>query len=164
MLTATYQLGCGLAEAPLSRDRGTVMTCVELAHISDRQFDKADLCPFPVSIDRTLPTSVGMPRLYVGHSDDGRQCLLAQIAEGTDACGWVCAPASDVAIRCLLAGVASPHDLFRHSLTGTIETIRVDASGRLSESTRLCCDVGDDDYQFTLYATWGGREAAVKAS
>ena len=141
------------------------MTCVELAHISDRHFDKADRCPFPVTIDRTLPTSVGMPRLYVGHSDDGRQCLLAQTAEGTDACGWVCAPASDVAIRCLLAGVASPNDLFRHSLTGTIETIRVDASGRLSESTRLCCDVGDDDYQFGPYATWGGfREAAVKTS
>jgi hypothetical protein len=70
-----------------------------------------------------------------------------------------------VAIRCLLAGVASPDDLFRHSLTGTIETIRVDASGRLSESTRLCGDVADDDCQFAQYATWGGfREAIVKAS
>ena len=141
------------------------MTCVELAQISDRRFDKADLCPFPVTIDRTLPTSVGMPRLYVGHSDDGRQCLLAQTAEGTDACGWVCAAASDVAIRCLLAGVASPDDLFRHSLTGTIETIRVDASGRLFESTRLCGDVAHDDCQFAQCGTWEGfREAIVKAS
>jgi hypothetical protein len=70
-----------------------------------------------------------------------------------------------VAIGCLLAGVASPGDLFRHSLTGTIETIRVDASGGLSESTRLCRDVGDNEYQLAHYATWEGfQEAIVKAS
>src|ERR1700704_3555824 len=141
------------------------MTCVELAPISDRNFLEADKCPFPVTIDRTLASSVGMPRLYVGHSDDGRPCLLGRTAEGTDACRWVCAPSSDVAIRCLLAGVASPGDLFRHSLTGTIETIRVEASGRRSESTRLCRDVGDDEYQLAQYATWEGfRDAIVKAS
>jgi hypothetical protein len=30
------------------------MTCVELAPISDRYFGKADLGPFPVTIDLTL--------------------------------------------------------------------------------------------------------------
>jgi hypothetical protein len=70
-----------------------------------------------------------------------------------------------VAIRCLLAGVASPDDLFRHSSTGTIETIRVDAGGRRSESTRLCRDVGDDEYNFAQYDTWEGfRDAIEKAS
>jgi hypothetical protein len=41
----------------------------------------------------------------------------------------------------------------------------VDASGRLSESTRLCRDVGDNEYQLAHYATWEGfQEAIVKAS
>jgi hypothetical protein len=121
------------------------MTCLELEPISDRSFEEADVCPFPVTIDQALTTSSGMARLYVGHSEDGQSCLLAKTA---DAC-WVCAPSSDMAIRCLLAGVASPEDLFRHSFTGTIETIRVDLSGRPLESTRLCRDLGADEFRFT---------------
>jgi hypothetical protein len=124
------------------------MTCTEQAPIPDRYFDEANLCPFPVTIEQALTASMRMPRLCVGHNDDGQACLLAQTAEAEGACRWVCAPSSDVAIQCLLAGGASPDDLFRHSLTGTIETIRVDFTGRLFESTRLCRDVGDDEYRF----------------
>ena len=57
------------------------MTCVELAPISDRNFLEADNCPFPVTIDRTLATSVGMPRLYVGHSDDVAQASRRRALE-----------------------------------------------------------------------------------
>jgi hypothetical protein len=124
------------------------MTCTELAPIPDRYFEVADHCPFPVTMDQALTPSVRMPRLCVGHNEDGQACLLAQTAEAEGVYSWVCAPSSDVAIQCLLAGVASPDDLFRHSATGTIETIRVDLAGRLLESTRLCRDVGDDEYRF----------------
>jgi hypothetical protein len=126
--------------------RGIIVTCVELAPMSERHSGNVEslvLCPFPVTIDRTLATSAGMPRLYIGHDADGRSCLLAQIG----GC-WVWALSSDLAIRCLLAGTATPDALFRHSLTGTIESIGVDENGRLVESTRLCGDVGEDEYRF----------------
>jgi hypothetical protein len=55
-----------------------------------------------------------------------------------------CAQASDVAIGCLLAGLAAPADLFRHSFTGTIETIRIDLTGTRCESTQLCRDLVDE--------------------
>jgi DNA-binding transcriptional regulator/RsmH inhibitor MraZ len=56
----------------------------------------------------------------------------------------MCALSSDLAIQCLLAGTAKPDALFQHSLTGTVETVDVDASGRMVVSTRLCRDVIED--------------------
>jgi hypothetical protein len=137
------------------------MTCLELLPVSDRLYVTqqlidgcADLgrditsmgnrCPFPVILDQILSTSVDVPSLYIGHSDDGRRCLVAHLAVGTDVCRWLYAEASDLAIGRLLAGRASPDDLFRHSLTGSIEIVDMDVRGRPSESTRLCHDLGDD--------------------
>jgi hypothetical protein len=137
------------------------MTCLELAPVSDRLYvtqqlidgcaelgrdstSMGDCCPFSVILDQILSTWVDVPRLYIGHSDDGRGCLVAHFADGADVCRWLYAEASDLAIGCLLAGRASPGDLFRHSLTGSIEIVDIDAWGRPSVSTRLCHDLGDD--------------------
>src|ERR1700694_2258201 len=153
MLTNTYFL---VTNVP----RGNVMTCVELPPVSDRlhvtqQFidgcaelgrditSMGNGCPFPVMLDQILSTLVDVPRLYIGHSDDGRRCLVAHLADGANVCRWLYAEASDLAIGCLLAGRASPGDLFRHSLTGSIEIVDIDAWGLPSGSTRLWHDLGD---------------------
>jgi hypothetical protein len=98
-----------------------------------------------VKVDEVLDGRIGCPWLFAGHSPDGGRWLVALDNEGDDALHWLCAPASDLAIRCLRSGSAQPADLFRHSRTGTVEIITIGVDGRMVESTRLCAELGDDE-------------------
>jgi hypothetical protein len=102
-------------------------------------------CPLPVDVDEVLVGPVGAPSLFTGHGPNGQRWLVAQIGESVTASRWLCAPASDLAIRCVLSGRAQPADLFRHSATGTVEDITISSDGRLFESIRLCPELSDSE-------------------
>jgi hypothetical protein len=87
----------------------------------------------------------GAPSLFTGRGPKGQRWLVAQIGESVKARRWLCAPASDLAIRCVLSGRAQPADLFRHSVTGTVEDLTIGADGRWFESIRLCAELGDSE-------------------
>jgi hypothetical protein len=54
---------------------------------------------------------------------------------------WLCAPATELALQCVLSGRAEPADVFRHSSTGMVEDITVGADGRFCDSMRLCAEL-----------------------
>jgi hypothetical protein len=109
-----------------------------------------DRLPLPFNIDEVLVWQAGAPGLFVGRAHDGRPWLVAQVAARARDRRWLCAPASDRAIACLFSGRAAPGDLFRHSVTGTIDDIMVDAQGRVYERTRLCSDVNRSEIPFAV--------------
>jgi hypothetical protein len=98
-----------------------------------------------VKVDEVIDGRIGCPWLFAGHSPDGGRWLVALDHKGDDALRWLCAPASDLAIRCLRSGRAQPADLFRHSRTGTVEIITIGVDGQMVESIRLCAELGDDE-------------------
>jgi hypothetical protein len=102
-----------------------------------------------VKVDEVIDGRIGCPWLFAGHSPDGGRWLVALDHEGDDALRWLCAPASDLAIRCLRSGRAQPADLFRHSRTGTVEIITIGVDGRILESVRLCAELGDGELPAT---------------
>ena len=102
-------------------------------------------CSLPLDVDEVLIGASGVPRVFVAREADGQRWVVALSAQSGDARRWLCAPASEVAIDCVLSGRALPGDLFRHSRTGTVEMITMAADGRFSESTRLCVELSDDE-------------------
>jgi hypothetical protein len=98
--------------------------------------------PLAIGVDDVIIARIGCPRLFAGHSPDGQRWLVAQVGEARR---WLCAPASDRAIDCVLSGVAAPVDLLRHSATGTVEDVTIDADGRFFESVRLCSELSHDE-------------------
>jgi hypothetical protein len=102
-------------------------------------------CSLPLDVDEVLIGASRAPRVFVAREPDGQRWLVALSAQSGDARLWLCAPASEVAINCVLSGRALAADLFRHSRTGTVEMITVAADGRFSESTRLCAELSDDE-------------------
>jgi hypothetical protein len=106
-------------------------------------------CSIPLYVDEVLTGGSGAPRVFVARETDGQRWLVALSARSGDARRWLCAPASEIAIDCVLSGRALPADLFRHSRTGTVEMITVAADGRFSESTRLCAELSDDEVPST---------------
>jgi hypothetical protein len=100
---------------------------------------------FRFEIDEVLVGWGDTPRLFTAHTPDGQAWLVWLAANTLDTRCWLCAPASDWAIGCVMSGRALPVDLFRHSSTGTVEEITVGADGWLAESFRLCDGLSDDD-------------------
>jgi hypothetical protein len=66
-----------------------------------------------------------------------------QVDDDQDHPAWLCAPVSRRAIRAVLDGHASPHDVLRHSATGTVELVRV-AEGRAVPDRCLLCSEVDE--------------------
>jgi hypothetical protein len=98
-----------------------------------------------VAVEEILVERSGSPRLFAGRTPDGQRWLVAQVTDSADVRRWLCAPASDRAIGCLVSGRALPADLLRHSSTGIVEEITLGPGGRFSESLRLCGSLADDE-------------------
>jgi hypothetical protein len=116
--------------------------------------------PVGVRIDDVFDISPGLPRLFAGHDSDGQGWLVALTVDRPDYRRWLCAPASDQAIACVRLGRAQPADFFRHSSTGSVEVVTVDASGRVSESVRLCTELADSDLPPRHWPSHGRHHAA----
>jgi hypothetical protein len=97
--------------------------------------------PLLIDVEDVLVGPIGAPSLFTGQSPSGQRWLVAKFGESVEVRRWLCAPASDLAIHCVLSGRAQPADLFRHSATGTVEDITIGSDGRLHESIRLCAEL-----------------------
>lgn len=94
-----------------------------------------------VEIDEILEWQDG-PSLFTGSDQSGLHYLVVQVAAAeSEVRTWLCAPASPVALACLLAGRAQLRDAFEHTLTGFVAVVSVDGTGRVTESTRLAADL-----------------------
>ena len=102
-------------------------------------------CLLPCAVDSVIVGWKGVPRLFAGRGPQGQRWLVVQIAESPDARRWLCAPASDRAISCVLSGRAQPVDLFRHSATGSVEDVTITSDGKVFESTRLCGELSENE-------------------
>jgi hypothetical protein len=115
------------------------------------QGDQADPLahfPLPMAIDDVLLARPGAPCVFAGQSPDGRRWLVGLTSDDANARRWLCAPASDLAISCVRSGRAQPADVFRHSGTGAVEVITLEADGRFFQSLRLCAELRDDELSF----------------
>jgi hypothetical protein len=102
--------------------------------------------PLAIDVDEVIAGWVGPPRLFAGHSPDGQRWLVAQVSDSdTGPRRWLCAPASERAIGCVVSGIAAPTDVLRHSTTGTVEDITICPDGRICESVRMCAELGDEE-------------------
>ena len=99
---------------------------------------------FGVEIDEVLDWDDG-PSLFTGHDLSGRRYLAVQVTSTSTERRWLLAAISQLALRYVLAGRAELRDAFRHTPTGFVETIRMDRSGRATQSVRLCADLSEDD-------------------
>ncbi len=93
------------------------------------------------------------PALCEAHDESGAHWLIVQVDDDQDHPAWLCEPVSPPAIRAVLEGRASPHDVLRHSATGTVELVRV-AQGRAIPDRCLLCAEVDERFWST-----GGRPA-----
>jgi hypothetical protein len=92
-----------------------------------------------------LVSRAGANQLFSGHNPDGQRWLVALVDASPASHRWLCAPATDLALKCVRSGKAEPADVFRHSSSGMVEDITVGADGQFFESMRLCADLRDDD-------------------
>jgi hypothetical protein len=96
-----------------------------------------------VAVEQVLLELAGEPLLFAGRTPDGQRWLVVQMAGFAHSRRWLCAPASERAIGCVVSGRARPADVFRHSATGTVEVITLGPDGHFSESLRMCDSVSD---------------------
>jgi hypothetical protein len=66
------------------------------------------------------------PTLCSARDLTGAQWLVVQTDDDPDHLTWMCAQASQRAIRAVRDGHASPADVLRHSASGTVELITID--------------------------------------
>jgi hypothetical protein len=97
--------------------------------------------PLVITADDVLVGWRGAPRLFCGHSPDGQRWVVARIDAGVATSRWLCAPASELATRCLLLGRTTARNLFRHSSTGMVDDVVLMPDGRFYDSLRLCADL-----------------------
>jgi hypothetical protein len=85
-------------------------------------------------VDEVLVGWEREPRLFTALGGEGQWLVMLVRTDPEPPFGrWLCAPASPLALRCLLAGRAHPADLFRHSLTGCVVDIRIGDDGYVTE-------------------------------
>lgn len=101
------------------------------------------LAKFDIEIDEILEWQ-GSSSLLSGHDRTGRPYIAVQIGPTPTVRTWLCAAISHRALQCVRTGRADLRDAFRHTPTGYVEMLSVDRNGHLSESLRLCADLGDD--------------------
>ncbi len=98
-----------------------------------------------LTVDVVLAERAGRPVLFAGRTPDGQRWLVAEGREGVGEGRWLCAPASDLAIRCVASGRAQAADVLRHSATGTVSDISFGGEGTFSECIRLCASLADEE-------------------
>jgi hypothetical protein len=57
----------------------------------------------------------------------------------------MCAPITERALDCVVAGRAELRDALTHTATGTVDIVTVDSQGNRTESAKLCRDLDHQD-------------------
>jgi hypothetical protein len=100
-----------------------------------------------IEIDQVLATSDTLPSLFTGHDQWGCSYLVARASADECTITWLCAPISELALRCVAEGRAEPGDALRHSSNGAVARVRVARSNQtaVEETTELCRELRDED-------------------
>jgi hypothetical protein len=78
------------------------------------------------------------PLMHSARDFRGEHWLIVQVDDDPEHLVWVCAPISVRALRSVTAGLASPRDALRHSLTGTVEIVTVDRGRAVPDRCLRC--------------------------
>jgi hypothetical protein len=81
------------------------------------------------------------PSICCARDFTGARWLIVQVDDHPDHLAWMCAPASERAIRAVREGRASPTDVLRHSATGTVEVVTVDHGRAVPDRCFPCASV-----------------------
>ena len=92
----------------------------------------------------TVVAGDGAPSLSIGRDDQGGKWLIAQVGFEPSQMAWLCAPVSARAAYAVVARQADARDAIRHSLTGTVELVVVNAGQVTPDRCLLCRDLPDE--------------------
>jgi hypothetical protein len=98
-----------------------------------------------LEVDRVLDPAEAFPHFFAGHSSTGQRYLIVQTTGDAQSGTWMCAPITERALDCVVAGRAELRDALTHTATGGVEIITLDSQGNRTESAMLCRDVDDAD-------------------
>jgi hypothetical protein len=120
------------------RRRGQIHTLAEQkGAISVLRFCGFDLELF---VDDVLDRRDG-PALCCARDLTGARWLIVQVDDDPDHLSWMCAQASERAVRAVTDGRASPADVLRHSATGTVELVTIDHGRAVPDRCLPCASV-----------------------
>jgi hypothetical protein len=98
-----------------------------------------------LEVDRVLDPAAAFPHLFAGHSSAGHRYLIVQTTFDERSGTWMCAPITERALDCVVAGRAELRDALTHTATGTVDIVTVDSQGNRTESAKLCRDFDHQD-------------------
>ena len=84
------------------------------------------------------------PRLFAGHEVSGQKWLVAEIHHTPFGAKWLCAPQSPRALECVRGGRAEVGDALRHSASGTVVMVTLEAATLVADRVLLCAELHDD--------------------
>ncbi len=91
-----------------------------------------------LTVDTVLQRKSDQAAVFSAVDQAGEHWLIVEAGSDEHAISWVCAPASDRALKFVAAGRASAVDVLKHSLTGWVEVVRV-LDGHAVPEQRLSC-------------------------
>ena len=92
--------------------------------------------PLALELDEVLlPDEV-----FAAHDDFSRYLVVHDTSSS-----WLCAPISELALRCVASGRAELRSAFAHSLTGMVERFTVEGGAVCGESMIPCAELRDED-------------------
>jgi hypothetical protein len=92
----------------------------------------------------TVLDDQGGPTLWSGVDGNGGYWLIAEADRNPAHLSWLCAPISGPALQAIKSGRAKPADAFRHSATGTVEVVTVEAGQAVPDQCLRCEDVAPE--------------------
>jgi hypothetical protein len=96
-------------------------------------------------VDRVLDPADAFPHCFAGHSSAGQRYLIVQTTGDERSGTWMCAPITERALDCVVAGRAELRDALTHTATGAVDIVTVDSDGNCTESAKLCRDFDHED-------------------
>jgi hypothetical protein len=98
-----------------------------------------------LELDRVLDPAAAFPHIFAGHSSAGQRYLIVQTTGDERSGTWMCAPITERALDCVVAGRAELRDALTHTATGTVDIVTVDPQGNCTEAAKLCLDFDHED-------------------
>jgi hypothetical protein len=98
-----------------------------------------------IEVDEVLEPGAPIPHLFAGHTLAGERYLIIQTTGDEHAGTWVCAPITERALDCVLAGRADLRDVVAHTATGAVDIVTIGSDGRCTERSKMSQELGDED-------------------
>jgi hypothetical protein len=93
-----------------------------------------------LTIDSVLIHTEG-PVLCAGTDPSGRRWLAFRSGSDEEASHWLCSPITDLALRAVETGRATPRDALAHSSTGLVEVVSYTGGRVLPERCIRCAEI-----------------------